>query len=113
MTCSPEATLTVANLCSELEEVVEWDSLGYLLDVPASIRNKIKEKHSTGTQRRQAMLEEWRNHHPAPTWMLVASALFGRMIGGSSGKYHKVLQLVREKYLNGTYVLPAHGPLCP
>jgi len=47
------------------------------------------------------MLEEWWNHHPAPSWRLVADALYTNAIGGEWGRYHKVLQTVEEKYLEG------------
>ena len=107
-----EATLTVANLCSVLEEVVEWDSLGYCLEIPSPIRSEIKKKHSNDTQRKRAMLEEWRNNHPAPSWMLVANALYGRFIGGNSGKYHKLLHLVKEKYLKGNVFLTQALEIC-
>ena len=100
-----EATLTVANLCSVLEEVVEWDDLGRYLRVPVSIRNEIKKKYSDDAQCKQAMLEEWRNHHPAPSWMLVAYALYSGLIGGVWGKYRNVLQVVKEKFLKGNIFL--------
>jgi len=95
-----EATLTVANLCSVLEEVEEWESLSYYLDVPGSIQREIKKK-SNEKECKQAMLEEWRKHHPAPSWMLVADALYRVPIRGEYGKYHEVLLLVKEKYLKG------------
>ena len=83
-----EATLTVANLCTALEEV-EWSRLADYLDVPESIKGEIKEKFSSITQRKQAMLEEWRTHHPAPSWMLVATALYCVSIHGY-GTYHQL-----------------------
>jgi len=67
--------LTVANLCSVLEEVGECDDLSRYLGVPESIQKAIKKKYSTVAQCKQAMLEEWQNHHPAPSWMLVVNAL--------------------------------------
>ena len=69
--------------------------------MPPSILNEIKVKYSDDTQRKQAMLEEWRNHHPAPSWMLVANALYRMFISRDYGKYHNVLQLVKGKYLQG------------
>jgi len=96
-----EATLTVANLCGALEEVAEWDRLGCLLDVPFSTLRNIGEKYSNGPQRKQAMLAEWQSYHPAPSWMQVANALYRVLIRGDYGKYHKALQLVKEKYLKG------------
>jgi len=96
-----------------LEEVVEWDSLGYYLDVPALIRNEIKKKFSDDTQCKQTMLAKWRNHHPAPSWMLVANALYSISIDGKNGKYHKVLQLVKEKYLKGKKWISSLLCICP
>ena len=71
------------------------------LGMPSSIRSEIKKKYSDDTQRKQAMLEAWRNYHPAPSWMLVATALYSRLIGGDWGKYHNLLLLVNKKYLKG------------
>ena len=105
-----EATLTVANLCTALEEV-EWSRLADYLDVPESIKGQIKEKFSSITQRKKAMLEEWRTHHPAPSWMLVATALYCVHIDGY-GKYHKVLQLVKQKYLQGENTVLLHMSQC-
>ena len=82
---------------------MEWDSLA--LCVPTLIRNEIKKKYSNDTQCKRAMLKEWRNHHPAPSWMLVADALYSGFIGDVYGKYHNVLQVVREKYLKGEIFL--------
>ena len=83
---------------------MEWDDLGDYLGVPTSILSEIQKKYSDDTQRKQAMLEEWRNHHPAPSWMLVADALYSGLIG-ESGKYHKLLLVVKEKYLKGKIIL--------
>ena len=57
------------------------------------------------------MLEEWRTHHPAPSWMLVATALYCVYIDGY-GKYHKVLQLVKQKYLQGENTVLLHMSQC-
>ena len=84
---------------------MEWGSLGLCLDVPSSIRSEIEEKYSTVAQRKQAMLEEWRNHHPAPSWMLVANVLYTGRFGGKLGKYHKLLQVMKGKYLKGEIIL--------
>ena len=45
------------------------------------------------------------DHHPAPSWMLVVNALYRAPFMGDGycgyGKYNKVLQLVKQKYLKG------------
>ena len=84
---------------------MELDDLGDYLHVPYSIRREIKWKYSHYKQRKQAMLEEWCNHHPAPSWMLVANALYTKEIGLEFGKYHKLLQVVKGKYLKGKIFL--------
>ena len=84
---------------------MDWDDLGHYLRVPHSIRNEMEKKLPDDTQRKQAMLEEWRNHHPAPSWMLVADVLYSGYIGSECGKYHNVLQVVKEKYLKGEIFL--------
>ena len=91
--------------------MAEWDTLGYYLDVPASILRETKKKYSDDTQRKQAMLEEWRNHHPAPSWMLVANALYRLLIRGEYGKYHKVLLSVKQKYIEGKKTIFLHAHL--
>jgi len=105
-----EATLTVDNLCTALEEV-EWSRLADYLDVPESIKGEIMEKFPSITQRKKAMLEEWWTHHPAPSWMLVATALYCVYTDGY-GKYHKVLQLVKQEYLQGENTVLLHMSQC-
>ena len=51
------------------------------------------------------MLEEWRSHHPAPSWMLVADDLYCGRSGDKYGKYHEVLQQVKVKYLKGKKII--------
>ena len=84
---------------------MEWETLSTYFDVPWSKLEEIQEEHSNVTKRKQAMLEEWLNHHPAPSWMLVANALFRALYHGGGyfgyGKYHTELQLVKKKYLKG------------
>lgn len=94
---------------------MDWDDLVRSLDVPFQIRTEIEEKYSNVTQRKQAMLEEWRNTTPAPSWMAIANALYRVYIDGDYGKYHKVFQLVKEKYLKSKWnsiFLHAYGPHC-
>ena len=95
--------------------MVDWEDLVRSLDVPFQIRTEIEEKYSNVTQRKQAMLEEWRNTTPAPSWMAIANALYRVYIDGDYGKYHKVFQLVKEKYLKSkenSIFLHAYCPHC-
>ena len=84
---------------------MEWGTLTGKFGVPWSTLEEIQSNYSTVKQRRQAMLEEWLDHHPAPSWMLVVNALYRAPFMGDGycgyGKYNKVLQLVKQKYLKG------------
>ena len=83
--CShPDPTLTLDNLLSVLERVTDWYGLGLWLDVPESKRDVMMEKES--------MLREWLDNHPAPSWELLAWALYrsrsGRLTEHSVLKHH-------------------------
>ena len=83
-----EPTLMIANLKTALEEV-ELRHLGYILNVPESRWGGTKE----------AIIEEFIQNHPAPSWRLVADRLY------EHGKYQTALQNVKRKYLKGEEVL--------
>ena len=86
-----EPTLTIANLTTTLEEV-ELRALGYILNVP--------ESRQGGTKK--AVIDEFIQNHPAPSWRLVADRFYTFYV---RGKYHTVLQNVKRKYLKGEEVL--------
>ena len=91
--CS-DSTLTVWNLLSALQGVDDWKELGLWLDVPFSRRAVMSGKES--------MLEEWLQSHPAPSWKLVAWALY-RSNDGISGRLieHNVLKQLYGKHVTG------------
>ena len=64
----PDSTLTVPHLLSALQGVADWKGLGAWLGVPWSRLSVMTGKES--------MLEEWLHDHPAPSWKLVAWALY-------------------------------------
>ena len=92
--CS-DSTLTVRNLLSALQNVAEWRWLGVWLDVPKSRRDVMSGKES--------MLEEWLQNHPAPSWKLVAWALYKRGDGQVTGVVteHNVLKQLYGKHVTG------------
>ena len=91
-----EPTLTIANLRTTLEQV-ELDYLGYILNIPESRRGGTKE----------AVIDEFIQNHPAPSWRLIADRLYTFHDSDSDeyGVYHTVLQNVKRKYLKGEEVL--------
>ena len=88
---SSEPTLTIANLRTAVEEV-ELKHLGDILNVPKSRRGRTKE----------AIIDEFIQNHPAPSWRLIADRLYTFYV---HGKYHTALQNVKRKYLKGKEVI--------
>ena len=96
---SSEPTLTIANLTTTLEEV-ELKHLGDILNVPKSRRGATKE----------AVIDEFIQNHPAPSWRLIADRLytFYDVHHDEYGVYHTALQNVKRKYLKGNLILCMH-----
>ena len=80
-------TLTVDNLLAALQRVRGWNRLGWWLDVPLSRRDAMSGMED--------LIREWLKHHPAPSWKLVAWALYRRQ---------KVTERIVLKQLYGTYI---------
>ena len=101
-----EATLSVSNLydaLKEVERVIDERKFGVLLaskidlaDYLAIPKPKQEEitNHSDESQRKHAIIEEFINNHPAPSWRLVAEFLY-------QNKDNRALQIVKQKYLKG------------
>ena len=89
--CYSDPTLTLDNLLTVLEKVTDWKELRYLLDVPKSRRVVMTEKES--------MLREWLDNHPAPSWELLAWALYRS--GGGRPTEHSVLKHLYGRYVTG------------
>ena len=71
-----EPTLTLHNILSVCEGVTDWYGLGLWLDVPVSKRIDIGRRYQTDSEWVEAVVKEWRAHHPAPSWKGLATALY-------------------------------------
>ena len=89
-----EPTLTLHNIFSVCEGVTGWIALGGWLDLPDSKRNDIDRRYQTVSERVEAVVEEWRAHHPAPSWKGLAWALY------RTGEL-RALRRLYGKYLTG------------
>ena len=105
-----EATLSASNLydaLKEVEKVIEESKFGLsrlvgdskidlaeYLDIPEPKQEEITNHHSDESQRKHAIIEEFINNHPAPSWRLVAEFLY-------KNKDNRALQIVKQKYLKG------------
>ena len=79
--------------------------LAEYLDIPESEQKEIINYHSDESQRKHAVIEEFINNHPAPSWRLVAEFLYKIDTGGRAavefGRYLGALQTIKQKYLKG------------
>ena len=97
MFCFVYSEPTLPNLLSVLEGVTNWNSLGYYLGVPRSKMVDIDDRFPTASERLEAVLKEWLENHPAPSWRGLARALYRvRRV-----PEHTALQRVYHKYLPG------------
>ena len=99
----------MTNLWSTLKGVGNWfeyegftvGGLATFLDVPYSKSSEIEDHPSSEPEKEQFLLNYWITTHPAPSWMVVAEALYQLM---RAEDVHQVLEVVRRKYLIGIYV---------
>lgn len=94
-----DSTLTLTNLMVALTPVrnVNWwgdRGLCRFLQVPESVMNEIQQQSSDVTQQKMMLLERWLQDHPAPSWVIVAEALFWL-------SEHCVLEQVKKTYITG------------
>ena len=68
---------------------MELDDLDYILDVPESRQGGTKE----------AIIDEFIQNHPAPSWRLIADHLY------QFAQYHTALQNIKRKYLKGNELI--------
>ena len=90
----PDSTLTVPHLFSALRGVADWQGLGLWLGVPWSRLGVMTGKES--------ILEEWLQNHPAPSWKLVAWALY--RWGHGQLTEHSVLKQLYGKHVSGMWL---------
>jgi len=89
--------------------VKELDDIALYLDIPQSKQQDINSQYSSDSQRKQAIIEEFINNHPAPSWRLVADFLYKIDTGYEEfGKYLEAHQTIKQKYLKGRKCHPKH-----
>ena len=88
----PEPSLTLDNLTSVLDEVENMDGVADWLHIPRSKRGKLKQQYDR-QQIKRAFSAYFMSHHPAPSWLIIANALWE--------KEHGALEVVQKLYLKG------------
>ena len=87
-----DPTLTLTSLTQLLGSVEDW----YLFSMRLNIPDSVYWKHSDEAQRLHGLCEWYLTHHPAPSWLQVAAALY------CHGE-HDILEVLRSQvhYLKG------------
>ena len=97
-----DISLTLSNLTSALESLPDilWWDFGACMDVPLSIRNKIKSQLSSDKERKAEVLRVISTEHPHLTWEDVSDALYQLRVG----EYHHVLETVQSLFPTGEHL---------
>ena len=105
---SPEPSLTLDHLTSALEGLAEdedWDYLAGCMNIPPSKREHIKTQFQNNKHRKEESLKEFLKSHPAPSWWVVAEALYVMGWMKDNPAYHTALDRVVSMYPTGEYVV--------
>ena len=102
----PELSLTSHNLSTVLDSMhVDddlWGEFSLHVNIPQSEVERIESKYSKHKERKQAAIEYLISSHPAPSWRLVANALYevGRLFPADSP--HRALAHLQQLFPTGT-----------
>ena len=98
----PEPSLTPHNLSTVLHsmEDEEWLEFGIYVNIPDSELDKINSQYASDRERKQAVSHSLISDHPAPSWDLVAYALY---LTGSDGS-HRALEHLQQLFPTGIHV---------
>ena len=110
------------DVLEEVERVIDeskWEGprlnkrdLAKYLDIPESKQKEIINHHSDESQRKHAVIEEFINNHPSPSWRIVAEFLYTIDTGDSAAvefdRYLGALQTIKQKYLKGREKMSKH-----
>ena len=100
-----ELSFTSHNLSTVLDSMDDswWWDFGFRLNIPHSELEKIKSEYSNDKECKQAAIDYLISSHPAPSWRLVARALY-QMVSHSSGgdSSHTALTTLQQLFPTGT-----------
>ena len=89
----PEPSLTLDNLTSVLDGVVNIVSVANWLQIPDSKQVQLHQQYDM-QQIKRAFSVYFMSHHPAPSWLVIANALW-------QAEEHGALEVVQKLYLKG------------
>ena len=97
-----DPTLTPDNLTRILAIMAdgEWDSFAHYINLPRSERDKIRLQYDSNRDFKLALPHVFISTHPAPSWELVAHALY--QAGRYDGSCHRALKYLQQHFPTGT-----------
>ena len=107
----PEPSLTPENLSTVLDSMDDGllDGLSRYVHIPVSEMVRIQSQYSNHRERRQAVINSLISGHPAPSWRLVAHALYRmgtwRYGGGDVDSCHEALNCLQQLFPTGIATL--------
>ena len=99
-----EGSVTSHNLSTILNIMDDslWEVFSHYINTPKSERIRMGSKYSNDKERKQAVSDYFISSHPAPSWRLVARALYqmGWVVGRESS--HRALTHLQQLFPTGT-----------
>ena len=102
-----EPSLTRENLKRVLENLSDdlWEEFGGSVNTPEPEREKIKQICSSDRERKLALIDSFMAYHPAPSWILVAKAVFLTGWGfGNDQSCQWTLDLLQQLFPTGMLI---------
>ena len=110
----PGLSLTPENLSTVLDSMDDslWVGFSQYVNIPDSERWRIRSQYSSNRECKQATINSLISGHPAPSWRLVAHALYqmGTLSGGDSS--HRVLDCLQQLFPTGSAIPCAVSTTC-
>ncbi|CAI8042070.1 hypothetical protein GBAR_LOCUS23370 [Geodia barretti] len=102
---SAEASLTPENLSTVLDIMSGglWRSFGGFANIPDSELDRIKEQCTSDRECKQALILSFISSHPAPSWTLVARALYMTERSESEGSSLRALDHLQQLFPTGRF----------
>ena len=104
----PELSLTSHNLSTVLDSMNDdkWEDFSDYVHIPWSEKRRIRSQYSSDKERQQAAIDYLIFSHPAPSWALVAHALYRIATYGipESDSSHRALADLQRLFPTGLYI---------
>ena len=100
----PESSLTPENLSTVLDVMSDgrWEKFGECVNTPKSELERIKGQYTSHRERKQALIHSFISSHPAPSWSLVAWALYQTgSFKSADGSSHEALYHLQQLFPTG------------